>query len=120
MQTVKYENVGIVVRRATVRDGLHAATITQRAMECEPDGTLGFWNVFGDLCSQVEAQTGLPFDPTTLHDQTKEVVFAAYQQYMDLPKELVRRWKKAVEAADEPADEALAPVPNAPAVGDAR
>jgi hypothetical protein len=120
MQTVKYESVEITVRRATVRDGLHAATITQRAMEDEPEGTLGFWNVFGDLCSQVETQKGLPFDPTTLHEQPKEAVFAAYEQYMALPKKLVERWKKAVEVADAPADEALAPNPNALAVGPAK
>jgi hypothetical protein len=121
MQTFKYKDetydVEIAVRRATVRDSLHAATIAQRAMECETDGALGFWNVFGDLAAQVATWKGLPFDPTTLQDQTKEAVFEAYQQYMLLPKSLVMRWKAAVEAADAPADAALAPDPNALAAG---
>lgn len=117
METVIFEQYEIVVRRATIRDALRAETIARRAMEAEKEGALGYWNTFGDLCSQVESWRGLPFDPTTLHEQDAATVHAAYEQYMALPKELGVAWRAAVAKVDAPADTTLAPVPNAHSAG---
>lgn len=118
MRTVRFENLEVTVRRATVRDGLNSSTISIRVIEGEPDKTaMGFWTTFADLCSQTVSYKGLPFDPTTMHEQDSATCYQAYQEYMQLPKQFGILWREAIEKEDAPAVEEVAPDPNALTAG---
>lgn len=107
----KYGSVEVVVRRATVRDDLHAQIVYAKLTQAEPVGAWGDWKVFSELCSQVVSAKGLAFDPTTLHEAENGTLDAAYTAYLDLDKALKELWQKTVETANAPVDEVLGPIP---------
>jgi hypothetical protein len=118
MKTVIFEGYSVTVERATIRDVLHAEIISGLVSNGAGKGELGLWGLFGDLCSQVRECTGLPFDPRTLHELSKEQAYAAYQKWLGLPKALHLLWRGAIEDVDSPVLEGSGSVdPNVLAVG---
>lgn len=105
MLKVKYDKVELTVRRATVRDDLNRQVMRTTLEGGVPDGTFGFWRQFAELCSQTVKAKGLPFDPTALAHADKATLDAAYEQFLDLDKELRDRWSEAVVQANKPVDE---------------
>ena len=105
MLKVKYGKVELTVRRATVRDDLNRQVMKTRLEEGVPDGTFGFWRTFAELVSQTVKATGLPFDPAALAQADKATLDAAYDQFLDLDKELKDRWTDAIAQANQPVDE---------------
>ena len=114
MQKIKYGTVEITVRRATVRDDLNRQVMKARLEDGIADGAFGFWRIFAELCSQTVKARGLPFDPAALLHADKAALDAAYEQFLDLDKELKDRWTNAVMQANQPVDEG-----GVQAVGDA-
>jgi hypothetical protein len=102
MPTIKYGNIEITVRRATVRDDLHQQIMKTALEKDVPEGTFGFWRIFAELCSQTVKAEGLPFDPTALVHADKAALDAAYEQFLDLDKTLKDQWTAAVIQANQP------------------
>jgi hypothetical protein len=105
MQKVTYGTVEISVRRATVRDDLNRQVMKAALEAGAPDGAFGFWRLFAELVSQTVKAKGLPFDPTAMAHADKATLDAAYDQFLDLDKELKDRWSEAVTQANKPIDE---------------
>lgn len=106
-----YGKAEVVVRRATVRDDLHQQIIEARLKENAAVGAWGHWTLFAQLCSQTERASGLPFDPTTLHETENGALDAAYNAFLDLDKALKDLWLKACTQANAPVDAVLGPLP---------
>jgi hypothetical protein len=107
----KYGKSEVMVRRATVRDDLHAQIIEGRLKERVALGVWGHWSLFAELCSQTVSAKGLPFDPTTLLEAENGALDAAYNQFLDLDKALKELWQKACNQANAPTEEVLGPIP---------
>lgn len=107
----KYGKAEVVVRRATVRDDLHAQIIEARLKERVAVGEWGHWTIFAQLCSQTVKAKGLPFDPTTLLESENGALDAAYQAFLDSDKALKDLWQQSCNQANAPADEILGPIP---------
>lgn len=113
MLTMKYGKIEITVRRATVRDDLNRQVIRTTLEAGIPDGTFGLWHQFADLVSQTVRAKGLPFDPARLAQADKAALDAAYEQFLDLDRELKDRWVKAIEMVNKPLDELSVPTEEA-------
>jgi hypothetical protein len=107
----KYGKAEIVVRRATVRDDLHAQIIEARLKEHVAVGEWGHWTLFAELVSQTVSAKGLPFDPTTLLETENGALDAAYNAFLDSDKALKDLWQKTCNQANKTADEVLGPTP---------
>jgi hypothetical protein len=109
MQQVKCGDIRIAVDAALVRDEMKANVIAQKAQSAYKDTDWGLWSQFGFLCSSVRKSSGLPFNPTTLHEAPDAEVVKAYEAFLDLTKPIKDAWSKAVKTANAPAKGELAP-----------
>lgn len=93
-----YKEIEIETGVERVRDELVSHRIQLKLTKDIPQGTVGLWEFFAHLCSVTRSATGLSFDPTTLESAEPEVVKAAYESFLDLPKTVKNKWQKAMEA----------------------
>lgn len=104
------KGVELVVKRATVGDDLHAQIIREQ-LTANTNEDRGYWATFPRLCSQTVKARGLPFNPVGLHTATVDIILNAYRAYLELDREIARRWLAGVEKADEAVDPDLGPEP---------
>ena len=108
---VKYEQIEVVLRRATVRDDLNAQNIERKLVEDVPEGTRGYWRILAELASQAVTVKGLPFDPATLLSADKETLKSAYECFLDLDKGFKDKVVNALNTLERPIDPALGTLP---------
>lgn len=116
MLTVKYASpilgdIEIDIRRATVRDDLNFHVMHGQLMEGVKEGEWGMWELFAELVSRSVRSVNLPFDVVALRSAGKAALDAAYNQFLDLDKELKDRWVSANQRLNKPIDETLTPEP---------
>lgn len=110
-QKVSWDGGYLIVRPATVKDELAAEIISIQLRQGYPDGAYGYWDTFAELCSQTVESQGLPFQPEHVRNMDIAQQRQAYDQFMEQPKALRKKWKQALAAADEVLDYDLGPVP---------
>lgn len=104
MQKVKYGKMEVIFGRATVRDDLHAQIINSRLNEAIPEGEF-YHRGFSEFCVHVRSVKNFPFDPLALPQASKEQIYAAYCQWLELDKNFNDMSKDAVEIVDAPVDD---------------
>lgn len=111
LQTVRWKTGHITVRPGTVQDALQAEVISLQLRNSFSEGEYGYWQPFGELCSQTVESDGLPFKPEKVRDGTAADQRAAYLEFLKLPNALKKKWQLAIAAAEEPIDIVLGPTP---------
>lgn len=101
---VTWEGGYIIVRSGSVADELNAQIITADLMNAVADpAAKGFWQHFGELCSQTEASENLPFKPENVRAMTLLDKQRAYDAYLRTPKAVRQKWTQALNAVNNTA-----------------
>ncbi len=104
---IKYGDIEIVLRRATVRDDLNAQNIQRKLLEDVPIGERGFWQILAEMSAQAVSYKGLPFDPSALISADREPLKSAYECFLDLDKAFKDKVVEALSTLEQPIDRAL-------------
>lgn len=98
---VTFKGGHIIVRESTGQDELIAQLIATQLMTGYAPDAQGFWQHFGELCSQTVESEGLPFKPETVAAAGPLDKRAAYDAYLRVPTAIRRQWSKAAKALNE-------------------